>query len=69
MFKEWWRSSIVSVLLPFGFDVEKKCDATRLLASKNKLTGEGAGAATVAATPSYNIPLGKIICVIFWREY
>ena len=61
-----WKEDLCFLVHDFIFlvDVEKKCNATRLLASKNKLTAEGAGAATVAATPSDIIPLGEIICVI-----
>ena len=45
-------------------NVEEICHATRLLASKNKLISEGAGAATVAAALSEKTPPGKIVCVI-----
>lgn len=45
-------------------DNEAICHATRLLATKNKLVTEGAGAASVAAALSDNIPPGKIVCIV-----
>ena len=45
-------------------NVEEICHSIRLLASRNKVITEGAGAATVAAALSDKIPPGKIVCVI-----
>ena len=40
------------------------CDALKMLALKNHIIAEGAGAATVAAAMSAEIPDGKIVCVV-----
>ena len=59
-----WNMAKNLVLNSVLVDVEAICHATRLLTSKNKLIAEGAGAATVAAALSDDIPPGKIVCVI-----
>ena len=45
-------------------DKEAICNATRLLAAKNNLITEVAGAVPLAAALSDNIPPGKIVCIV-----
>jgi len=49
-----------SVLL----DLKTISETVRLLAMKNKIITEGAGAAPVAAAMSDKIPPGRIVCII-----
>ena len=64
MYPSIWKMASRLVQDSILVSTEEISTAVRLLLYKNKILAEGAGASSVAAAMTEQIPSGKIVCII-----